>query len=595
MTPLQALAREAGIAVHWTDADRRRRLVSPDSLRAILSALGLCAATARDIADSRAALAKRSRTRPLRVAQVASEFPARGRRLRLLAEDGGAHELPVVEGRARAMLQPGYYQSADSAERLAVTPARAFGLDAKYWGVAAQLYALRGPPDFGDFGALEALAKQAAGAGADAIMLSPVHALPPGGISPYSPSSRRFLNPLYSPHGGKDTGNALIDWPVATRRRLHALRRAFAKFEAKGDYGEFDAFIRVGGATLLHHARTQAGGPADFRFQLYLQWQADRALATAQAQTRASGMAIGLICDVAVGVDPSGSDAFGNPGMLQGLRIGAPPDAFNSSGQNWGLTTFSPDGLLSGGFEDFLAMLRSAMRHAGGIRLDHAMSLMRLWVVPEGGRAGDGTYLHYPFQDLLGLLCLESQRHHAVVVAEDLGTVPHQFRNRIRRAGLMGMDILWFARDGRGRFVPPARWRPGSAALTSTHDLPTLAGWWRGHDLQWQEKITGRTQARARKARLIARRRLWKMLRPKGSKSAIPDTKTFIDAALSAVCAAPSALVLVPMEDLTGALEQPNIPGTTEVHPNWRRRLKSANPFASPAVRRRAVFLKRTP
>ncbi|MBV9549927.1 MAG: 4-alpha-glucanotransferase, partial [Alphaproteobacteria bacterium] len=294
-----------------------------------------------------------------------------------------------------------------------------------------------------------------------------------------------------------------------------------------------------------------------------------------------------------VGVDPRGSDTVGNNEMLQGLSIGAPPDAFNSEGQNWNLTTFSPSGLSANGYGGFLAMLRTAMRRAGGIRLDHAMSLMRLWVVPEGFAATEGAYLHYPFESLLGLLCLESQRHRALVIAEDLGTVPPTFRQRIHRAGLLGMDVLWFARDAAGNFLPPRSWPAYNAALTSTHDLPTLAGWWRGRDLDWRERITGKNQAEAGKARAREKRALWKALRAGGARGTIPKTAAaFVDGVFTALARAPSPLRLVTAEDLTGEIEQPNIPGTVDEHPNWRRRLGVAQPFDLPAARRRAALLK---
>lgn len=596
MTPLEALARDAGIAVSWTGADRRQRRVAPQTLRAILKALGLPADNPGAIIDSRAQLKARQREQPLTVVRQGGVFAAPGRQVRLLAEDGGAHELRGLEGAVTADLPPGYYRIADSARTLAVTPRRAFQAAGKMWGIAAQLYALRGSPGFGDFAALGRLCEDAAKAGADAVMLSPVHALLPGGISPYSPSSRQFLNPLYIPCAGRDPGNALIDWPRATRHRLETLRRAFRQFEAMGGDRAFESFVRNGGSALRRHARMQADDASDTRFQLYLQWRADAALAQAQARARAAGMAIGLISDVAVGVDPRGSEADGNSGMLHGLCIGAPPDAFNSGGQNWGLTGFSPEGLRSGGYRGFLDMLRAAMRHAGGIRLDHAMGLMRLWVVPDGMRPAEGAYLHYPFESLLGLLCLESQRHRALVIAEDLGTVPPVFRHRIHRAGLLGMNVLWFARDAQGAFVPPCLWPASNAALSGTHDLPTLAGWWRERDLAWRAKITGQPQARARKERAREKRALWKALKRSGAGGTLPGSAgRFIDGAMAALATAPSPLTLVPLEDLTGEIEQANIPGTIDEHPNWRRRLAADAPFALRAVRRRAALLGRRP
>lgn len=592
MTALERLARAAGIAVVWRDADGQQQRVAPDTLRAILAALGHDTGSERAIAQSLARLARQTRDPPLRVVWQGASFAAKGRSLRLIAEDGTAHDVPVRLGKARADLTPGYYRLNGSERQIAVAPHRAFQPPRRGWGVSVQLYALRGSPNIGDFGALGAFCEQAARAGADAVMLSPVHAVPQGGISPYTPTSRQFLNPLYIPQAGDDDGGALIDWAKAERQRLTALRRDYRRFEKTGDPA-FDRFVRQGGAALKQHARFMAGRHGDARFELYLQWRADSALADAQARAKAAGMAIGLIADVAVGLDPGGSEAKNNPQMLNGLSIGAPPDAFNANGQDWGLTGFSPAGLAAGGYGGFIVMLRAAMRHAGGIRLDHALGLMRLWVVPRGKSPRDGAYLHYPFEDLLGLVCLESQRHQALVIAEDLGTVPPGFRARIFRAGLLGMEVLWFARDAKGAFRPPATWPAHSAALTTTHDLATLAGWWRGRDLDWRAKIAGHIDEKAQRQRAADRRTLWQALKTSGAKGPQPrDASAFADAAIAALAKAPSPLALVAVEDLTGAIEQPNIPGTIDEHPNWRRRLAAKNPFAAAPARRRAALLK---
>lgn len=590
MIALDILAREAGIAVNWTDAAGLKRRVPQQTLHALLKALGLAAQTPGDIAASHDLLRERQRHQPLVVVVQGEAFAAQGRRIQLLGDGDVPFELRVVDGQARADVPPGYYRFAGSDQALAVAPARAFRPEGRFWGAAAQLYALRGSPGIGDFGALADFCDDAARAGADAVMLSPVHALPAGGISPYSPASRRFLNPLYIPRAGKDAGSALIDWPAVTRDRLASLQTEFHRFQAQGGDKSFDAFVRAGGAALRQHAGFESGEAGGLRFQLYLQWRADTALAAAQARARAAGMAIGLISDVAVGVDPHGSEAADNKEMLQGVSIGAPPDAFNSEGQNWNLTSFSPEGLVSSGYGGFLAMLRAAMRHAGGIRIDHAMGMMRLWVIPEGMAASEGAYLHYPLEQLLGLLCLESQRHRALVIAEDLGTVPPSFRRRIRSADLLGMEVLWFARDTRGHFMPPSRWPADRAALTTTHDLPTLAGWWQGHDLAWRERITGTAQGKARKTRARDKRALAKLLHVDGAASAAQ----FADAAIAALAASPAGLVLIPVEDLVGEAEQPNIPGTVRQHPNWRRRYRRRGLFDLPSVKRRTSLLRRS-
>lgn len=310
-------------------------------------------------------------------------------------------------------------------------------------------------------------------------------------------------------------------------------------------------------------------------------------------------MKVGLITDMAVGMDPSGSHAWSAPAeVLQGLSIGAPPDIYNPRGQNWGLTCFSPQGLLSGGFEGFIGTLRASMRHAGGIRLDHAMGLQRLWVIPDGAGPSEGAYLHYPFAELLGLLALESRRNRAIVVAEDLGTVPPGFRERISRVGLLGMRVLWFERGKKGAFLPPTRWDPEAAALSTTHDLPTLAGWWTGHDIAWRERLgespaVGKKERRTRRAE---RKHLWATLQNSGCAAgrqpSVANPDKFADAAIRSLAKTPCPIVLIPIEDFVGETEQPNIPGTIDEHPNWRRRLTSKTPLSSPKAQRRVATLK---
>ena len=201
-------------------------------------------------------------------------------------------------------------------------------------------------------------------------------------------------------------------------------------------------------------------------------------------------MGIGLISDLAVGTDSGGSQCWSRQQeTLLGLTVGAPPDLLQRKGQNWGLTAFSPHGLIQNGFLTYREMLETALAHAGGMRIDHAMGLNRLWVIPDGADGSEGSYLSFPEQDLLRLVALESYRHKAVVLAEDLGTVPEGFTERLRDAGIDGMRVLWFERDKNQQFTPPAHWTSRAAAMTSTHDLPTVAGWWKGRDIEWREEL----------------------------------------------------------------------------------------------------------
>lgn len=619
---LLSLARQVGLAPDWTDAAKKKRRVSPEILRAVLRCLGFPAASRDDCRDSLARLRALASQPPLlAVVPPGARLAAQQR---LLGEDGAAVETD------RAPLQPGYYPLADGPGTLAVVPAKAAPWPRRRgWGIAVQLYSLRGSPGFGDFSALAKFAEQAAEAGADAVAISPVHALfgaRPDHIGPYSPSSRLFLNPLYAAAGRqKDRPDPLVDWPARSAEKWEMLRRRFAAF--RGDPG-FDRFVAEGGTRLLAHARFEVldgrfckqgifswhqwpDGYADSRspvaqalgaddaavaFQLFLQWRAEEDLAAAQARAKASGMAIGLIADLAVGMDPAGSHAWSaRQEVLNGLSIGAPPDIYNANGQNWGLTNFSPWALKQTGYDGFLATLRAAMAHGGGMRLDHAMGLTRLWVIPEGARPKDGVYLSYPFDDLSGLLKLESLRHGAVVIGEDLGTVPRGFRGHLAGAGIAGMRVLWFERDKSGAFIPPPRWDADGVALSTTHDLPTLAGWWSGRDIAWHRKLRlGDAKAESR-LRVKDRGKLWNSLKSAKAAQGPPPgpaaPASFVDAAIAALAQAPAPLTLVPVEDLLGMREQPNIPGTVAEHPNWRRRLESEHPLGKPAARRRAARL----
>ncbi len=283
-----------------------------------------------------------------------------------------------------------------------------------------------------------------------------------------------------------------------------------------------------------------------------------------------------------MGTDTGGSHCWSHPGeSLLGLTIGAPPDLLQVHGQNWGISAFSARGLRQNGFGAFIEMLRGAMRHAGGVRIDHGMGIARLWIIPDGDSADHGTYLAFPEDDLRRLIKLESVRNRAIVLAEDLGTVPEGFQERLQRAGIDGMRVLAFERDEHG-FVAPARWTRQASAMTSTHDLPPVAGWWSGHDIGERARILGmqpEQQDKERGERERDRAALWRAMRDSGAASgeqpAPQDTAAVVDAALGHTARAGCELVMLPIEDALGLVEQPNLPGTTDEHPNWRRRLQA--------------------
>jgi 4-alpha-glucanotransferase len=614
-----ARARAAGVAVDWTDAMGRSQRVRTESLRRLLEALdGI------DAPVGTPPLVTTRLGRPIAIAGIDGDHPAE-----LVLEDGDVKPVVLRDGTLPGIRRPGYHRLslADREITLAVAPPRCVSLQdigggERMWGVAAQVYSLRraGDGGIGDAGAVRDLAEAAAKQGADAVALSPVHSLfphDPARYGPYSPSSRLFLNPLYADPSAIFDATAvaadealeragLIDWAAAGAAKFARLRALFEEFDQVDTplLREFERFIVDGGEALRQHARFEAeqtpngrsGGSE--RFHLFLQWITARSFAAAQQAAKAAGMRIGLVSDLAIGMDRTGSHAWARQSdLLMGLSIGAPPDAFNPHGQDWGLTGFSPRALVATGFAPFLATLRAALAHAGGVRIDHIMGLMRLWLVPRGQPAGEGAYLAYPLEDLLNLLALESHRHGAVVIGEDLGTVPPGFRSRLRRAGIAGIDVLWFERT-RLHFRKPSRWRADAVAMTTTHDLPTVAGWWMGEDIRTRRAL-GLGAPGEEHARQQDRTRLWRAFSNAGvaapEQPPTDQPASAVDGALGYVAQSRSPLMLAPLEDLLGLVEQPNLPGTVDEHPNWRRRLEAParELFEAPAVRARADVIRR--
>ncbi|MBS0525471.1 MAG: 4-alpha-glucanotransferase [Proteobacteria bacterium] len=586
-------ARAAGIAVDWIDASGRPQRVSIASLQRILDALHpgplpnvppLLTATVGE---------------PTVVPGVEQEAAGE-----LQLEGEAARPITIYASVLPAIDRPGYHTLRFGGHEvaLAVAPARCFTVGdiapgERLWGLAVQIYSLRRPGDLGigDTTAVAMLAKSAATYGADALALSPAHSLfanDPARFGPYSPSSRLFLNPLLIDAGmdGSEPESALIDWPSASAKKYALFRRRYEEF-LKAPSPEFDAFVHERGESLADHIRFE-GRNSDPHFHAFLQWLADGAFAAAQKAAKDAGMRIGLITDLAIGLDRGGAQVGAEPdAFLTDLSIGAPPDQFNPNGQDWGLTSFSPQGLVASGFAPFIATLRANMRHAGGLRIDHAMGLMRLWLVPRGGSPAEGAYLAYPIDDLMRLVALESHRHRAIVIGEDLGTVPADFRARCRAAGIAGMDVLWFERDG-ARFKAPGEWRDDAVAMTTTHDLPTVAGWWSGADLELRRGIGTASEAEIAE-RPKERASLWQAFTEAGVVSGDPpppgETDAVVDAAIGFVARAPGPLTIVPLEDIVGTTEQPNLPGTIDQHPNWRRRftLPADRILQQPAAERR--------
>lgn len=661
---LALLAEQAGVDVNWRDALDRPQSTPPDTLRAVLRALGLPADTADDIDHSLQRIEEERSGRALPRLLTADaggdiRIPPlpRGRVWKLIDAEGARlaeGELPSGDARMAAPAKPGYYTLLlDEQEVIvAVAPPRALGIGdlpkaRRPWGMAVQMSSLRRPGDggIGDFTALELCARAAAEKGADALAISPVHALfaaAPERYSPYAPSSRLFLNGLYidpARTSGEQTVRAvidthnlrqelaelewldLIDWPRAARARMTILRSVYEWASVDFNHAErFASFRKEQGEPLERHARFEAlhadftahgrpggwqGWPSTFHdpsspdvaafarehsrevaFHAWLQWLAAQGLDDAQKAARAAGMAVGLVADLAVGADAGGSHAWAHQAeMLRGLSVGAPPDALNRLGQDWGLTTFSPRGLRETGFKGFIGMLRAALAHAGGVRIDHVLGLKRLWMVPHGAGATEGAYVRYPLDDLLRLVALESHLHRAIVIGEDLGTVPGDFRERIADKGVLGIRVLWFERAADGGFVSPHDWSDNAMATTSTHDVPTVAGWWSGRDVAWRKRAgLDDPEVDESAQREADRHRLWSALCASGSAwnedspPAPDDISPVVVAAARHVAQTPAPLAIFPVEDILGLHEQPNLPGPTDaIHPNWRRRMPDSS------------------
>jgi (1->4)-alpha-D-glucan 1-alpha-D-glucosylmutase len=682
---LRRLADAHGIVAEYHDIWGRRHETSDATRRALLGAMHVSADSEDDIAASLvvlehqrwdeaiAPLTVQRHGRPAQIDLRLREAAATQQlALVLTTEDGDQHRLAPLEvarvgeqtldGVRRVHLraafahglEPGYYRlevrTGDELVahgELAIAPADCYRPAAlrdggRTWGLALQLYALRSQRNWGigDFSDLAAVVRSGGPHGFGLVGVNPLHALFPHNprhCSPYSPSSRLFLNVLYI------DVTAVIDFgecreaqeeaaAAGFARRLEAARRA-----ERVDYGEvaalklgvlrrlhrhfrevhraqrserarqFEAFVAAGGIALQRHAAFEAlqehfhaadpsvwGWPAwppEYRdpaapavasfveaqrdavdFYLYLQWQAQLQLAACATYARAARLSLGLYTDLSVSVDRAGAEAWANQDLYAiGASIGAPPDDFNVHGQDWGLPPLIPSRLRQSAYAPFIATLRAGMRSAAALRIDHVMGLMRLFWVPASRSAADGAYVRYPFDDLLGLVALESHRNRCMVVGEDLGTVPEDVRSALAANDVLSYRVLPFERDSTGAFKPVGSYPEAALVTAGTHDLPTVAGWWAAHDIDLRHRC-GLASDEARAAQLAERardrQRLGAALGADGAES--PP----LLAAQAFLARTPSALLAVQPEDVFGALEQANLPGTTDQHPNWQRKLE---------------------
>jgi 4-alpha-glucanotransferase len=502
---------------------------------------------------------------------------------------------------------------------LIVTPPRAFDGDFdRCWLLAVQLYGVRSARNWGigDFTDLEDLIRLAAELGADGVGLNPLHALfddHPADCSPYSPNSRLFLNPLYidvaklagvALPGGNAMArlrrSGIVDYAAVAKLKWKALRAAFAAFKtdpATASRQDFEKFrderapllSRFACFEALRHkfdtawwewpeqwrapddaacARLREGpDAAEIEFVEFAQWTADRQLRACQTLARKLGMKVGLYLDVAVGVQAGGFDAWNEQAAISRyLSVGAPPDPLNTVGQNWGLAGFNAAGLKLRSFEPFREMLRASMRYAGAIRLDHVMGLKRLYLVPHGFAADNGAYVQMPFEALLATTAQESMVHRCVVIGEDLGTVPEGFREQMADWGIWSYQVMMFERDDAGAFRDIDHYSANALVTFNTHDLSTYAGWRTFSDLKLKRSL-GIDPGESDDSRWHALNMLSDILLRDG----IDGHDLYAVAGFLA--RTKSRLLTISLDDLLGVVDQANIPGTMDEHPNWRRRL----------------------
>ncbi|WP_156758665.1 4-alpha-glucanotransferase [Actinokineospora pegani] len=619
---LAALAAAHGVATEYENGDREQVEVSAEVVVAVLAQLGVDASTPEAVAAALAAPCERPVPTVVR----------RGDRVRVgagtvLLEDGGE---VAVDGALPADLPLGWHtlRVGDRETPLAVAPA-ALPPAPRTWGWMTQLYALHTPDSWGigDYADLRAFVEGTAADAGGAVLVSPVAApnlVHPVQRSPYSPSSRRFLNPVHlsvtaTPEFAtadeatraevlalRPDATELIDHDAVWRAKSAALALLAPPVDLAAvepgllDYATFAALAEVHGpdwrdwpAPLRHpgsaEVRAARGELAD-RVAFHVWVQGLCACQLDGVHAAAADLAVGVVHDLPVGVTPSGADAWSLRDVLATeVTVGAPPDAFSPLGQDWVLPPFRPDRLAAAGYLPFRDMIRAVLAHGDGIRVDHVAGLWRLWWIPPGGAADKGTYVHYDAEAMLGVLLLEAHRAGAVVIGEDLGTVPDAVTATLRERGVLSCSVAWFERDDDGSPRPPARWSAQAAASVSTHDLPTALGFLTGDHVRVRAERGLLSDPEGERARAAAERdEIVALLVSEGLVAADAPLPDVVDALHVLLARTPCALVFAAPQDLIGEERQPNLPGTVDQYPNWRipLPLDVAGVFGHPAVRR---------
>ncbi len=660
---LEQAAREAGISSGFINAHGKQQAIAAETKRDLLAAMGWKPGSSAQVT-------------PVPVVKVF----VTGNRLALpVAGDGeygwklqletGATQQGRVSGKMTlalpAKIPEGYHkltltQGAQHWDcRVIVAPKRCYESDAllsgkKLWGACVQLYTLRSANNWGigDFGDLSVMLKNVAERGGAFVGLNPIHALYPANpvaASPYSPSSRSWLNIIYIDVGVLDDftrseqaqqwwhlpqtqqqlqdvrASDWVDYEQVMALKLTGLRLAYAQFLGRKAHDprvkSLAHFVKNGGESLYlqaafdalyqhlaqenhvalgwnrwpeqyHDARGSAvrafceQHAQDVEFYLWLQWLAETQLAEAYKLSQQQNMSIGLYRDLAVGVVEGGAETWSD-GELYCLKaaVGAPPDILGPLGQNWDLRPMDPHVMVKRGYQPFIDLLRANMTHSGALRIDHVMTLLRLWWIPAGETADKGAYVHYPVDDLLAILSLESQRHRCMVIGEDLGTVPVEIVSKLRESGVYSYKVLYFERDEESNFRAPQSYPVQAMATITTHDLPTLRGYWQGDDLALGKTLglyrdeevlqaLYADRARARQGLLDGLHYYDCIAKRTGHQAEMMEMTPVLNRGLQRYVAdSACALLGLQPEDWLDMSVPVNVPGTSDEYPNWRRKL----------------------
>ena len=674
---LTELARASGVATEYWDWQGNHVVVGEPTISAVLQALGVDTSDESAVTSSLATVADRAWRRTLPPIVVCRQGSTAWVPLHL--PDGAMAEVWVVleDGSRREVSQVDHYvepriidgqptgeatfelpgdlslgwhtvnarigQDSISAP-LVVSPSALVLSSAlqqgstSAWGLMSQLYSVRSRRSWG-LGDLADLADLAAWAAADLhadfVLVNPLHAAEPVAPmepSPYLPTSRRFINPIYIrvediPEVGylSCAEGQLLEWHADDARTMNeadtldrdavwaakvaALRTVFHQPRSSRRERAFAAFCEREGQDLLDfstwcvlaekHGPSWSKWPTELQdprspavdelrdqlgdlveFHRWLQWIVDEQLATVQRQAKEAGMSIGIIHDLAVGVHPEGADAWGLADALaRRVTVGAPPDEFNQLGQDWSQPPWRPDRLEELGYAPYRDMLRAVLRHAGGIRVDHIIGLFRLWWVPAGRPPSEGTYVRYDHEALIGILALEAHRAGALVIGEDLGLVEPWVRDHLRERGILGTSILWFENDAAGKPLPAEAYRELCLATLTTHDLPPTAGYLVGRhiDLRHDLGLLTRPIEQERKVDEAARQEVLDMLVERGLLRPDAAGDEVVEALHRFLSWTPAKLIGVAAADLTGDQRPMNQPGTDVQYPNWRLPLAGAD------------------